>query len=152
MDIAGIRKEYTKKVLTEDSVDKDALVQFNNWFSEALHSDVPEPNAMTLATATKDGIPAARIVLLKGVDAGFVFFTNYKSHKGNNLEVNPNAALVFFWQELERQVRITGKVEKISTQESDDYYNSRPYESRLGAWASPQSNEITKAELEANFN
>src|SRR5882762_10467756 len=141
--IADIRKEYKLQSLLEKEVAADPFLQFSTWWNEALHSDIGEVNAMTLATASNDGIPAARIVLLKGFDKnGFVFFTNYSSFKGQQLLENPRACLVFFWKELERQVRITGLVEKTSDIESDEYFNSRPEGSRIGAWASPQSQVI----------
>ena len=118
-------------------------MQFQHWFDQAVEAQLPEPNAMTIATATKDGIPSARIVLLKGFDdRGFVFYTNYNSHKAQELIDNPHAALVFLWTELERQIRIVGSVEKISAEESDTYFYSRPIGSRLGAWASEQSQVI----------
>ncbi|MCB0739106.1 MAG: pyridoxamine 5'-phosphate oxidase [Bacteroidetes bacterium] len=123
------------------------MEQFNVWFNEALKAEVLEPNAMTLATASSNGSPSCRVVLLKGVDNGFVFFTNYLSRKGSHLLENPNACLNFFWPELERQVRIEGSVEKVSALESDDYYNSRPFGSQIGAWASPQSQKIEGREL-----
>lgn len=131
----------------EKDVEANAIRQFDKWWQEAVHSEIDEVNAMTLATASADGIPAARIVLLKGFDErGFVFFTNYDSFKGLQLAENPRACLVFFWKELERQVRITGLVEKVSAEESDTYFNSRPEGSRIGAWASPQSQVIESRE------
>jgi pyridoxamine 5'-phosphate oxidase len=131
----------------EKDVDANAIRQFDKWWQEAIHSEIDEVNAMTLATASADGVPAARIVLLKGYDErGFVFFTNYDSFKGLQLAENPRACLVFFWKELERQVRITGLVEKVSEDESDIYFNSRPEGSRIGAWASPQSQVIESRE------
>jgi len=145
--IADIRKDYKLQSLLEKDVAANAIAQFNNWWQEAIHSEIDEVNAMTLATASADGIPAARIVLLKGFDdRGFVFFTNYESFKGMQLAENPRACLVFFWKELERQVRITGLVEKVSDAESDAYFNSRPEGSRIGAWASPQSQVIESRE------
>lgn len=147
MAIADIRKEYKLKSLSEHETGNDPFVLFDKWWKEAEASDVIEVNAMTLATASNDGVPSARIVLLKGYDKrGFTFFTNYNSYKGKQLEENPRAGLVFFWKELERQVRITGVVEKVSASESDKYYNSRPAGSRLGAWASPQSEVIESRE------
>ena len=141
--IADIRKEYKMQMLLERDVDADPMIQFGKWWDEATRSDIDEVNAMTLATATADGIPSARIVLLKEYnEQGFVFFTNYKSRKGNELKKNPQACLVFFWKELERQVRICGAVEKISNSASDAYFSSRPQESQLGAWASEQSSLI----------
>jgi pyridoxamine 5'-phosphate oxidase len=145
--IADIRKDYKLESLLEKDVDANAIRQFNKWWQEAIHSEIDEVNAMTLATASADGVPAARIVLLKGFDErGFVFFTNYDSFKGLQLAENPRACLVFFWKELERQVRITGLVEKVSAEESDIYFNSRPEGSRIGAWASPQSRVIESRE------
>lgn len=142
-DIAGIRKVYSQKTLTEDTIDTDPVRQFAKWWEEAVNSEIDEVNAMTLATASADGMPAARIVLLKGFSAkGFMFFTNYNSFKGRQLEENPKACLVFFWKELERQVRITGIVEKTTAQESDEYFYSRPLASQLGACVSPQSSVI----------
>jgi len=148
--IAEIRKDYQQLSLTEKEVKPNPFDQFADWWNAAIHASIDEVNAMTLATASPDGIPAARIVLLKGFDAnGFVFYTNYESFKGQQLAENPRACLVFFWKELERQVRITGLVEKTSTAESDDYFNSRPESSRIGAWASPQSRVIdSRGQLE----
>jgi pyridoxamine 5'-phosphate oxidase len=145
--IADIRKDYKLRSLLEQDVDANAIRQFDKWWQEAIHSEIDEVNAMTLATASADGVPAARIVLLKGYDErGFVFFTNYDSFKGLQMAENPRACLVFFWKELERQVRITGLVEKVSEEESDIYFNSRPEGSRIGAWASPQSQVIESRE------
>jgi len=142
--IAGIRKEYKLEKLSENDIAQNPLQQFHKWWDEALSSEIEELNAMTLATASGDGVPSARIVLLKGFDEnGFVFFTNYESYKGMQLLENPRACLVFFWKELERQVRITGLVIKTSEQESNEYFNSRPESSRIGAIASPQSRVIT---------
>ncbi|MEP7237488.1 MAG: pyridoxamine 5'-phosphate oxidase [Ferruginibacter sp.] len=147
-NIADIRKDYQMQSMLEADVANDPFVQFNTWWDDAFTSEIDEINAMTLATASLTGIPAARVVLLKSVsEAGFVFFTNYDSHKGKELEENPNACLVFFWKELERQVRISGKVEKVSAAESDAYFNSRPAGSRIGAWASPQSHVIASREI-----
>ena len=147
-DIAGIRQDYQLQSLMETDVTSNPLEQFNKWWSDAVKSKLEEVNAMTLATASADAIPSARIVLLKGItEKGFVFFTNYESHKGKELAENPNACLVFFWKELERQVRITGTVEKVAAAESDEYFNSRPEGSRIGAWASPQSNVIASREI-----
>jgi pyridoxamine 5'-phosphate oxidase len=141
--IADIRQEYRTHSLLEQDVAPNAMDQFTTWWTEALKSDIVEVNAMTLATASPDGMPSARIVLLKGYDErGFVFFTNYNSYKGLQLQENPRACLVFFWKELERQVRITGLIEKVAPSESDDYFNSRPYGSRIGALVSPQSQVI----------
>jgi pyridoxamine 5'-phosphate oxidase len=145
--IAELRKEYARESLDVKDVAREPIVQFERWFQEALNAGITEPNAMTLATADADGRPSARIVLLKGYDArGFVFFTNYESRKGTELAENPQAALLFHWVELERQVRIEGQVEKVSAQESDDYYRTRPAGSRLGAWASPQSRVLARRE------
>lgn len=141
--IADIRKDYMLQSLLEKDVEADAIGQFDKWWEEAVRSEITEVNAMTLATASADGVPSARIVLLKGYDKrGFVFFTNYESFKGKQLAENPRACLLFFWKELERQVRITGLVEKVSDAESDAYFNSRPEGSRIGAWVSPQSQVI----------
>jgi pyridoxamine 5'-phosphate oxidase len=151
--IADLRKDYRLQSLNETDVDPDPLKQFQRWFDQAVTAQLPEPNAMTLATATKAGIPSARIVLLKAVDSsGFTFFTNYESAKGQELAENPHAALVFLWTDLERQVRITGTVEPTSTVESDQYFDSRPPGSRLGAWASDQSQVIShRAVLETRL-
>jgi pyridoxamine 5'-phosphate oxidase len=147
MSIADIRKEYRQRSLRESEAAPDPFRQFGTWWQEAINSEIDEVNAMTMATASADGVPSARILLLKGFDErGFVFFTNYNSYKGKQLEENPRACLVFFWKELERQVRITGLVEKVSEQESDEYFNSRPEGSRIGAWASPQSTVIENRE------
>lgn len=147
MQLQDLRKEYTAAGLSENDVDADPIRQFRRWFEQALAANLPEPNAMTLATATPDGIPSARIVLLKGFsDAGFVFYTSYEGRKGRELEVNPRAALVIYWAELERQVRIEGIVSKISEADSDTYYRSRPLGSRLSARASPQSEVIPNRE------
>jgi pyridoxamine 5'-phosphate oxidase len=148
--IADLRKDYTLAGLDEANTHPDPIHQFRLWFDQAVAANLPEPNAMTLATATPDGIPNARIVLLKGVDdRGFVFYTNYDSAKGQELAANPHAALVFLWTELERQVRICGTVEKVAAQESDAYFHSRPLGSRLGAWASVQSQVIAdRAQIE----
>jgi pyridoxamine 5'-phosphate oxidase len=141
--LADLRQEYSLKTLDEADVDRDPLKQFGIWMVEAIHAQVPEPTAMTLATVDAAAHPSARIVLLKGLDPrGFVFFTNYASRKGHELAANAQAALVFFWKELERQVRIEGTVEKVSAEESSAYYATRPLGSRIGAWASPQSEVI----------
>ena len=152
--IADIRKDYSTRQLSEDEMRTDPIQQFEKWWTEAVKSEIDEVNAMTLATASSDGLPSARIVLLKGFDEnGFVFFTNYKSFKGNQLEENPKACLVFFWKELERQVRITGFVQKIRDKESDVYFKSRPIGSQLGAIASPQSQVIkNRGWLDENYN
>ncbi len=142
-NIADIRKDYMLAALDEDIVGHDPIAFFQKWFSQAQEAHITEVNAMSLATADSHGIPHARIVLLKGLDPhGFVFFTNYDSAKGRDMNANPHAALVFFWKELERQVRIEGIIEKVSPGESDAYFQSRPAGSRIGAWASPQSEEI----------
>jgi pyridoxamine 5'-phosphate oxidase len=134
------RQSLLHTPLRESDVDPEPFRQFQRWYDEAVAADVVQPEAMTLATATPQGIPSARIVLLRGFDErGFVFFTNYDSRKGRELAANPNAALVFFWQPLERQVRVEGRVEATSAAESEVYFNSRPRGSQLGAWASPQS-------------
>jgi pyridoxamine 5'-phosphate oxidase len=150
--IADIRKEYKLQSLSEKDVLKDPFAQFNKWWQEIINSNIDEPNAMTLATASSDGMPDARIVLLKGFDEkGFAFYTNYNSTKGQQLLENPRATLVFFWKELERQVRISGLVSLAPGNMSDDYFNSRPLGSRIGAWASPQSETIESREwLEEN--
>lgn len=138
--IADIRKDYKLASLDEADVALNPIDQFTRWWNEAVSSQIDEVNAMTLATANAAGTPSARIVLLKGYDAnGFVFFTNYESDKAKNLAQNPKAAIIFFWKELERQIRIEGTVEKVSAADSDRYFNSRPAASRIGAWASPQS-------------
>jgi pyridoxamine 5'-phosphate oxidase len=148
MSIAHLRKDYTLHGLSESDVDVDPLRQFQVWFHAALAANLLEPNAMTLATATKDGKPSARTVLLKGFDErGFVFYTNYESRKGHELAENPQAALVFRWAELERQVRIEGLVEKCSAVESDAYFHSRPVGSQLGACVSQQSQVIDSREV-----
>ncbi len=143
LTFAELRESYLRGGLLEADVDPDPIVQFEKWFAEALAAGLKEPNAMTLATASSDGVPSARLVLLKGVDQrGFVFFTNYESGKGRELAANPRAALVFYWPELERQVRISGDVTQTSGEESDKYFQSRPTGSQLGAWASRQSEKI----------
>ncbi len=142
-NVADIRKEYMQHSLSEHEVSANPFHQFGLWWQEAIDAQIDEVNAMTLATASAAGVPSARIVLLKGYDEqGFVFYTNYESFKGQELAENPRACLVFFWKELERQIRITGIVGKVSAAESDDYFNSRPAGSRLGAWVSPQSTVI----------
>jgi pyridoxamine 5'-phosphate oxidase len=141
--IADLRLNYTRQSLLEADVDSNPIQQFQTWFNQAVEANLLEPNAMTLATATPDGTPSARIVLLKGVDnRGFVFYTNYNSHKGQELAANPKAALVFLWGDLERQVRVEGTVEKIADSETEAYFHSRPQASQLGAWASEQSRVI----------
>jgi pyridoxamine 5'-phosphate oxidase len=145
--ISEIRKDYRLKVLSESDANIHAIRQFEKWWKEALASDIIEVNAMTLATSSADGVPSARIVLLKGFDdKGFLFFTNYNSYKGQQLSENPRACLVFFWKELERQIRITGIIEKTSETASEDYFNSRPEMSRISAAVSPQSEVIVNRE------
>ncbi|MEH2269140.1 MAG: pyridoxamine 5'-phosphate oxidase [Nostoc sp.] len=146
--VADLRKDYTLEGLSELEVDLNPFIQFKKWFDQALAAQLPEPNAMTIATTTPDGKPSARMVLLKDFDErGFTFFTNYNSHKGQELAENPQAALVFWWAELERQVRMSGYVEKVSETESDQYFHSRPANSRLGAWVSNQSEVIESREV-----
>jgi pyridoxamine 5'-phosphate oxidase len=141
--IADLRKEYSSKNLLETDIEQNHINQFDKWWHEAINSQIDEVNAMTLATASGDGMPSARIMLLKGFDNnGFVFFTNYKSYKAMHLEENPKACLVFFWKELERQVRITGLVKRVPEKESDEYFLSRPVGSQVGAWTSNQSQVI----------
>ncbi len=143
MNISDLRKEYTRAGLLEAAAHSDPIEQFHRWFEEALAASLYEPNAMTLATATREGRPSARVVLLKGFDErGFVFYTNYEGRKARELEENPYCAVVFYWGELERQVRVEGRAERVSKGESDAYYGSRPRGSRLGAWASAQSREV----------
>ncbi len=153
LSVADLRQNYTRDELTEENANRDPIKQFQIWLEQAVNSQVTEPNAMTLATSTKDGQPSARIVLLKHFDnRGFVFFTNYNSQKAQELKNNPQAALVFLWKPLERQVRIQGSVVKISEKESDEYFQSRPEASRLGALVSPQSQVIPNREiLESDF-
>jgi pyridoxamine 5'-phosphate oxidase len=147
-NIADLRKEYSQAELLESAINPDPIPQFALWFQQALESNLQEPNAMTIATIGQDGLPNARIVLLKDFDArGFVFFTNYRSQKGQELAANPQAAIVFLWAELERQVRIQGTVEKVSPTESDYYFHTRPLGSQLGAWASEQSDVIISRDI-----
>jgi pyridoxamine 5'-phosphate oxidase len=142
-EIANLRLEYSQQSLLESDVAGHPVDQFHTWWQQAVDSKIVEPNAMTLATASCDGLPSARIVLLKKFDQrGFVFYTNYRSYKGLQLEENPKASLLFFWKELERQVRIVGLVSKVPAAESDQYFESRPAGSRIGAIASPQSQVI----------
>lgn len=152
-NIADIRKDYRLAALDEATAGDDPLAFFGKWFAEAEAAQIDETNAMTLATVDADAKPHARIVLLKGLDEkGFVFFTNYHSAKGHNLDENPFASLVFFWKELERQVRVEGIAEKLEAEENSIYFSSRPYGSRIGAWASPQSRIISSREvLDENF-
>jgi pyridoxamine 5'-phosphate oxidase len=141
--VARLRKEYTRAGLKEAVASSDPVAQFRRWFDEALAAGLHEPNAMTLASATPDGRPSARVVLLKGFDErGFVFYTNYEGRKSGELEANPRCALVFYWGELERQVRVEGRASRVPEEESDQYFGSRPRGSRLGAWASEQSRPV----------
>ena len=151
-DLARLRKSYERAELDESASQVDPIMQFESWLKQALDAQLPEPNAMTLATTAADGRPSTRIVLIKGVDArGIVWYTNYESRKGRELAATPFAALQFHWVELERVVRIEGVVEKVSAAESDAYFASRPLDSRIGAWASPQSQVISsRAVLVAN--
>ena len=153
-DPAALRSEYQRAALDERDVDRDPLAQFARWFDEALASGAKEPTAMTLATVDPDGRPSARIVLMKGFDArGFVFYTNVESRKGRALAHDARAALLFFWVELERQVRVEGSVERVADADADAYFASRPRDSRLGAWASPQSATMAdRAALERRFD
>lgn len=143
MDIANLRKSYERDALDEEASAADPVTQFDTWFQQAVSGKLPEPNAMTLATVGAEGRPSSRVVLIKGYDArGLVWYTNYESRKGQELAANPFASLQFHWVELERVVRVEGRVEKTSAEESDAYYATRPLDSRLGAWASPQSQVI----------
>lgn len=153
LDIAALRHDYVAHGLRRADLDPDPIKQFAIWFGEAAAAQIRDVNAMTLATATPDGTPSARIVLLKAIsDRGFVFFTNYNSDKGRQLEANPRAALCLFWVQLERQIRIEGIVEKTSREESEEYFRSRPLGSRLGAWTSRQSEVIANRDaLEAEL-
>jgi pyridoxamine 5'-phosphate oxidase len=153
-NIAGLRKEYSQKILSETSILPDPVQQFDQWWQEAIASKIEEVNAMTLATASIDGLPSARTVLLKGFsENGFIFFSNYESYKGKQLAENPRACLLFFWKELERQVRIVGIVQKINGKESDTYFHSRPVSSQIGAIVSPQSSVIENRDwLENKYN
>jgi pyridoxamine 5'-phosphate oxidase len=154
MSIDAIRENYDYPPFTEKDAHQDPIEQFRIWFDQAWRSDTRQPNAMTLATCSQAGVPSARTVLLKGFDPnGFVFFTNYQSDKANDLDDNPLAALVFYWPQLSRTVRITGAVEKVTRKESDEYFASRPRDSQLGAWASDQSSVIHSRDvLQARFN
>lgn len=148
MSIASLRTDYRLAALGEQDTDPDPIVQFDRWFQDARDAECREPNAMTLATCTPDAYPTARMVLLKGVDArGFVFFTDYRSRKGQELADNPHAALCFFWQELERQVRVNGAVQRVPRTESAEYFNSRPRASRIGAWVSHQSQVLPSRDV-----
>jgi len=151
--LADLRREYASRALTEDAAHADPIQQFSAWFEDALTAQLIDVNAMTLATASPAGEPAARIVLLKDADqSGFVFYSNYDSAKGRDLAGNPRACLLFFWAELERQVRITGSVSKTTTEESDQYFHSRPFESQIGATISRQSRPVAdRAQLESRY-
>lgn len=150
MKISDIRIDYALKSLDVEDVQNMPLDQFKIWFEEAIDAKVLEVNAMNLATIQKDGSPNSRIVLLKGIEEGLIFFTNYQSAKGTELSLNPKVAVTFFWAELERQVRFLGEVEKISEKESDEYFFSRPFSSQVGAWVSPQSTEIANRDFLEN--
>ena len=142
-NIADIRTDYSKQALNRHEVDPNPILQFNKWFDEAKESSIKDVNAFTLSTADKDGRPSGRIVLLKGVEHGnFLFYTNYESQKGKELNNNPFAAITFYWPELERQVRIQGKVSRTSPENSNKYFQSRPRKSRIGAWISQQSQPV----------
>ena len=146
--IHRIRQEYKKATLNEENVNVNALTQFEIWFGDALEAEVIEPNAMTLSTVNREGVPSSRIVLLKKVDdSGFTFFTNYSSKKAADIERNNKVSLLFFWPQLERQVRVTGLAEKVSVFDSEEYFHSRPFASQIGAIASPQSREIKNREI-----
>jgi pyridoxamine 5'-phosphate oxidase len=145
--IADIRKDYSHKTLIESEIEPNPIKQFEKWWQQALEAKITEVNAMTLATASTEGVPSARIMLLKGFsEKGFLFFTNYNSYKGQQLAENPKACMVFFWKELERQVRVTGIIEKASTEENDSYFQSRPKASQIGAVTSPQSQVVESRE------
>jgi pyridoxamine 5'-phosphate oxidase len=151
--IENLRREYRGSTLTEKEVTRDPIAQFEKWFKNALSAELIEPNVMTLATASPDGKPSARIVLLKGFDRnGFIFYSNYLSRKGKEIAKNPHASLVFYWHEVERQVRIEGTIEKLSKEVSEEYFHSRPKDSQIGALASPQSQEIaSRKDLEKSW-
>jgi pyridoxamine 5'-phosphate oxidase len=151
--LANLRVDYSLKSFDDTDLNENPIYQFSSWLKDAIHAEVNEPNAMTLATVKENGAPSARIVLLKGFDEnGFVFYTNYNSNKGTELSKNPNVALVFCWLELQRQVRIEGRVEMVSKAESDDYFQSRPLKSQIGAHASKQSTLLkSRLELENQF-
>ena len=152
-DITNLRKEYSLQILLEKDLAPNPISQFTKWWGEVLKTEIVEPNAMTLATASSDGMPSARIVLLKGFDEnGFVFYSNYKSYKALQIEENPKACLVFFWKEIERQVRVVGLVSKVTLEKSDEYFASRPEGSRIGAWTSPQSQVIKSRDWLDNQN
>lgn len=152
LNLEGLREEYAERTLDISDAHADPLVQLQQWLEEALQAKLPEPNAMTLATCTRDGIPSARVVLLKGIDRqGLDFYTNYKSRKGCEMAENPRVAATFLWLGLHRQVRVEGIVEQLSREQSERYFHSRPLGSRIGAAASPQSEIIERADLEAEF-
>ncbi len=153
MSIADLRKDYSHASLSEADVDPDPIMQFKRWFDEAVSAQIPEPNAMGVSTVGPDGRPSSRILLIKEVDQrGFTWFTNYDSRKGQELAANPHAALLFHWVELERQVRIEGRVERTAPEESETYFNSRPLKSRIGAIASAQSRPVgSRIQLEKQF-
>ncbi len=152
-DIRNSRRDYAGELFDESMADPDPFRQFEKWFEEAVKVEISDPHAMVIATVSHDGKPSARVVLLRGFEKeGFVFYTNYGSHKGNDISKNPNVAAVFYWNELDRQVRIEGAVEKVDARNSDDYFHSRPRESQLSAWASNQSRVIPgRRELEKLF-
>lgn len=148
MNFDTVRKEYVTQGLNESDLDPNPFTQFQRWYEEAVAANVIEPNAMTLATATRDGLPSARTILLKGFDErGFIFYTNYESQKGKELDENPNAAVVFYWATFERQIRVAGAIHKISPEESEAYFKSRPMGARLGAWVSLQSQVIPNRDV-----
>jgi pyridoxamine 5'-phosphate oxidase len=153
MSLSDWRRDYDRNTLRKQDLDADPLRQLQRWLGDAQQAGMIEPNAMTLATASPEGVPAARMVLLKGLDAGgLVFFTNYKSSKANDLETNPRAALVFHWDKLERQVRVTGSVSRVSREESETYFRTRPAQSQIAAWVAPQSQVVPSREfLEERF-
>lgn len=151
MNLADLRRDYAEESLTERDVDADPMRQFEKWFEQATRAGMIEPNAMTLATSTRDGHPSARLVLLKEVDLrGFVFFTDYRSRKGAELDANPHASLCFWWDALQRQVRVAGTVSRVSREESEAYFRVRPRGSRIGAWASHQSSHLASREVLEN--
>ncbi len=146
--LQNLREDYRKSTLEEKNASENPFTQFSNWFKEALNAEIPEPNAMVVATVNKEGFPSARVVLLKGFDEkGFIFYTNYNSQKGQDLLDNPQCAVVFNWLELERQIRIEGIAEKLSPEESTAYFHKRPKKSQIGAWASPQSQVIETRDI-----
>ena len=148
MNIAELRQEYMRAGLSESDADRDPMRQFERWFEDVLRAKLPLPNAMTLATVSRDGLPAARVVLLKGIErGGFVFFTNYRSRKARELEALPKACLVFMWSDLERQVRVSGTVEKVDGADSDAYFVTRPLGARHSAWASAQSDTVVSRKV-----